>query len=263
MRAQQPLEGDGDGVVVRACPHRQPAGRLGEVGVGARPVGAGRLAQRGQVGDPAVGGLRGADRDQRGARPHGVGQRLQRRGPHLEVAARVERVQDGGEVVVGGEDFGARRQGRGDQRGEQGDGRPGRDPFGGHAGQPGVGGAAHLDVGEQRVERAPFRAQPDSRVERGDGPGGQQGAARGVQVGVLRGELGTDEALEGLHGTTLRPRRAPSIAHVCAVPLRNAYTFPPTCGFVPTRSAPACRPGPAPRTRPGRMPRRPCPRRRG
>ncbi len=248
MRTQQPLEGDADAVVVRVGPHRQPARGLGEVDVGARPVVPGRLAQRGQVRDPAVGGLRGADRDQRGARPHRVGQPLQRRGPYLEVAARVEGVQHGGEVVLRGEDFGTRRQGRGDQRGVQGDRRPGRHPLHGHARQTGVGGAADLDVGEQRVERTPLRPQPRGRVQRGHGAGGQKGTARGVQVGVLRGELGTDEALEGLHATTLRPRRPPSIAMFCAVPLRDAYTSAPACGF---RRGGTSHPS-------DRRPRRPC-----
>jgi hypothetical protein len=168
-------------------------------------VGAGRLAQRGQVGDPAVGGLGGADRDERRAGPYGLGEPLQRHGAHLEVTADVERVQHGGEVVLGGEDFGPRGQPGGDQRGLGRDGRAGRDPGGRDTGQPAEGGAGQLDVLEEGVDR-PARGPQGHRLVHGrDGTGGEQAAARGVQKRALRGELGTDEGLEDLHKTTVRP----------------------------------------------------------
>ncbi|CAM5241183.1 hypothetical protein SHIRM173S_09747 [Streptomyces hirsutus] len=110
MRAQQPLVDDGDGVVEGTGVDRQPADGLGEVDVGTRAVFPGRLPQRGQIGDPAVGGLHGADGDEGGVRADGLGEPLQRHGPHLEVAADVERVEHRGEVVLDGEHLGARLQ---------------------------------------------------------------------------------------------------------------------------------------------------------
>ncbi len=113
----------------------------------------GGLAQGGQVGDPAVGGLGGADRDQGGVRADRLGEPLQRDRPHLEVPAHMERVQHGGEVVLGGEHFGARGQRGGDQSALGGDGRTGRDPGHRHAGQPGERGPGDLDVVEERIQR--------------------------------------------------------------------------------------------------------------
>ncbi|GAA3306942.1 hypothetical protein GCM10020295_64520 [Streptomyces cinereospinus] len=132
----------------------------------------GGLAQGGQVGDASVGGLRGAHRDQRGVRADGLGEALQRHGPHLEVAAHVEGVEDGGEVVLGGEDFGARGERGGDHAGVRGDRGTRRHPGGRHAGQPGERGASGLDVVEQRVQGAAVDPQPHRLVERGHGAGG-------------------------------------------------------------------------------------------
>ncbi|SEQ59233.1 hypothetical protein SAMN04487983_1006149 [Streptomyces sp. yr375] len=198
MRAEQPLVGDGGGEVVGVGVRRQPAGGLREVDVRTRPVGAGRLAQGGQVGDPAVGGLHGADRDQRRPRADGLGDPLQRYLAHLEVAADVERVQHGGEVALGGEDFGSRRERGGDHAGVRGDRRAQRHPAHRDTGQPCVRGPARLDVLMQRSQRPALGPQQRRLVQGGDGAGREQAVARGVEIRRLRGELGADEILEGL-----------------------------------------------------------------
>ncbi|CAM5236187.1 hypothetical protein SGLAM104S_00253 [Streptomyces glaucescens] len=77
-------------------------------------MGAGRVAQGGQVGEPPVGRLDGAHRDERGAGTDGLGDALQRDRADLEVAADVERVQHRGEVALRGEDLGTGGQGGGD-----------------------------------------------------------------------------------------------------------------------------------------------------
>ncbi len=105
-RAEQPLEADGGDVVVGARVEVEPAGGLRRVDIRTRPVFLCRRPQRGQVGDAAVGGLGGADRDERGAGAYRLGDPLQRDGAHLEIGAHVEGVHHGAEVGLGGEDFG-------------------------------------------------------------------------------------------------------------------------------------------------------------
>lgn len=225
-RTQQPLERPGDDEVEVGGAQRQPAGGLGDVEVGTRPVGPGGFAHRRHIGDPAVQRLHGAEGDQRGAGAHGVGERLQRHGAQLDARAGGERIDQGAEVALGGQHFGTLRERGGDERGLHRDRTAQRDPLGGHVQQPGEGGtggggggevvAAHGAVGGGLLHG---RAQGVGAAPREESAGG------GVQIGRLGREFGPAEWLTSMHVPTLLRPSCP-VHGKSAWPTRNSSLSP-------------------------------------
>ncbi|SHK62085.1 hypothetical protein SAMN05216499_101190 [Actinacidiphila paucisporea] len=198
VRRDEPLVAVADDVVVRRGVQRQPADRLGGVDQGAGAVYGGGGADRREVGDPPVGGLRGADRDERGPRPHRAGDVLQRDEPQPQVGPGGEGLHQGAEVLLIGDDLGARGERGGDEADAAGD-RAGQGDLGerrpGDAGEGGAGlgdgGLVTAGVGPPGGPRVEGAAQGGDRTGRGEGVGGGVEPA-GREVGVFGGHRTTE-----------------------------------------------------------------------